>query len=93
MTGVTVHSVPPFIYTVLFPLGIYPKVGYSILGCFTLMFQAITGVDAISSLAGPIFRAAGLDSGTSSGLLASLSVGVITTFFTFLSLFVVDRFG
>ena len=60
---------------------------------FLLMFQAITGVDAISSLAGPIFRAAGLDSGTSSGLLASLTVGVVTTLFTFLSLFVVDRFG
>ena len=61
---------------------------------FLLMFQAITGVDAIASLAGPIFRAAGLDnSSVSSGLLASLTVGVVLTVFAILSLFVVDRFG
>ena len=61
---------------------------------FLMMFQAITGVDAISSLAGPIFRAAGLDKGSvSSGLLASLTVGVVQAVFTFFSLFVVDRFG
>ena len=59
-----------------------------------LVFQAITGVDAIISLAGPIFRAAKLDSPTvSSGVLASLTVGVVLTLFTALSLFVVDRFG
>ena len=62
--------------------------------CFLLMFQAISGVDAITSLAGPIFRAAGLDrGGVSSGLLASLTIGVVMTIFTILALFVVDRFG
>ena len=60
---------------------------------FLLFFQAITGVDAISALAGPILRAAGLDSNVSSGLLAALTVGLVLTVFTFLSLFVVDRFG
>ena len=60
---------------------------------FLLFFQAITGVDAISAFAGPIFRAAGLDSNASSGLLAALTVGLVLTVFTFFSLFVVDRFG
>ena len=61
---------------------------------FLLIFQALSGVDAISSLAGPIFRAAGLVNGVvSSGLLSLLTVGVVMTVFTLLSLLVVDRFG
>ena len=59
-----------------------------------MFFQQFVGVNAIASYAGPIFHAAGLDrGGISSGLLASLTVGVVQLIVTFLSLFVVDRFG
>ena len=59
-----------------------------------MMFQQFVGVNAITPYAGPIFHAASLDEGgISSGLLASLTVGIVQVVFTFLSLFVVDRFG
>ena len=59
-----------------------------------MFFQQFTGVNAISSFAGPIFHAAGLDKGgVSSGLLASLTIGVVQMVFISLSLLVVDRFG
>ena len=55
--------------------------------CILMAIQALSGLDAITSLAGPIFRAAELDKGgLSSGLLASLAVGVVMTVFTLLSL-------
>ena len=74
-----------------FPKSYVPRI---LIVVILLVFQAITGVDAIASLAGPIFRAAGLDSSSiSSGLLASLTVGVVLIVFTILSFFVVDRFG
>ena len=62
--------------------------------CTIMVFQQLVGVSAIGSYAGPIFHAAGLDrGGISSGLLASLTIGVVQIVVAFLSLFVVDRFG
>ena len=59
-----------------------------------LVFQAVSGVDAIISLAGPIFRAAGLANGVvSSGLLSFLAIGAVMIVFTVLFFFVIDRFG
>lgn len=58
-----------------------------------MFFQQFVGVNAIVTFAGPIFHAAGLDRDLSSGLLASLSIGLVQMVFTALSLFVVDRFG
>ena len=59
-----------------------------------MFFQQFVGVTAIASYAGPIFHAAGLDKGgVSSGLLASLTVGIVQMVFISLSLLVVDRFG
>ena len=59
-----------------------------------MFFQQFVGVNAIATFAGPIFHAAGLDKGNlSSGLLATLSVGLVQMVFITLSLCVVDRFG
>lgn len=61
--------------------------------CIIMFFQQFVGVNAIASFAGPIFHAAGLDKALSSGLLATLTIGVVQMVFIFLSLLVVDRFG
>ena len=61
---------------------------------FLMFFQVLTGVDAIICLAGPIFRAAGVaNAALSSGLLSTLTIGVVQVVFVSLSFFVVDRFG
>ena len=59
-----------------------------------MLLQQFVGPNAIAPFAGPIFHAAGLDKGgVSSGLLSSLTIGVVQLLFTILSILVVDRFG
>ena len=60
-----------------------------------MVLRQFIGVSVIISFAGPIFHAARLDDkgGVSSGLLASLTVGVVQVVFIPLSLMVIDCFG
>ena len=65
-----------------------------VLVCFTMFFRQFCGVCTLMCFAGPIFHAAGLDRGSvTSGLLAFLTIGIVQIIASFLSLFVVDRFG
>ena len=65
-----------------------------VLVSFTMFFRQFCGVCTLMCFAGPIFHAAGLDRGSvTSGLLAFLTIGVVQIIASFLSLFVVDRFG
>lgn len=58
-----------------------------------IMFvQQFTGINTIIYYSPKIFLMSGFI-GTRSAILASVSVGVVTVIFTFLSLFLVDKFG
>ena len=60
-----------------------------------MVFQQVTGVNAIGFYAGPIFKTTGLkESGViTADMAASLSIGVVQLIPTFISIFLVDRFG
>ena len=60
-----------------------------------MVFQQVTGVNAISFYAGPILKTTGLkESGViTADMAASLSIGVVQLIPTFISIFLVDRFG
>lgn len=55
------------------------------------LFQAITGINIVMYYAPRIFLNAGIESGDAYG--HSIIIGLVMIFFTFVSLFLVDRFG
>jgi SP family galactose:H+ symporter-like MFS transporter len=58
----------------------------------TMFIQQFTGINTIIYYSPKIFLMSGFD-GARAAILASVSVGVVTVLFTFLSLFLVDKIG
>ena len=59
-----------------------------------MTFQQVSGVNAIAFYAGPILQSTGWNNPViSADMAASVSIGVMQTIPTFISLFLVDRFG